>query len=250
MGRMGTLLRLLFAREHLQLSYWSRSKSQDVATGYPDSLDHEFVFLTVNDNAVKDVATALASRATRNTIVIHTSGALPSTILRDSGLQGPVASLHPLLAIGDPHAALDRIGSVVWTVEGDEKAVTFVRSLMARFEVTPQELRADDKALYHAAAVMSAGHVVALLDAAIEVATQAGIPGDIARDMLTRLATTAVTSVADLGVEDALTGPVARGDNDIVEAHLQALSVSEDIKELYRVLSDRSQEIAARNRGK
>jgi predicted short-subunit dehydrogenase-like oxidoreductase (DUF2520 family) len=75
--------------------------------------------------------------------------------------------------------------------------------------------------------VLASNGLVALLAAAEEVMIQAGITSSEARSALTGLAAGALGSARDAGPVAALTGPVARGDVQTVQAHLSRLSGNE-----------------------
>jgi predicted short-subunit dehydrogenase-like oxidoreductase (DUF2520 family) len=81
----------------------------------------------------------------------------------------------------------------------------------------------EHRAAYHAAAAIASNHVVALLGSAERVANAVGIP----IEAYLELVRASIDNVEDLGVIDALTGPVARGDWATVERHRAAIDQSE-----------------------
>jgi predicted short-subunit dehydrogenase-like oxidoreductase (DUF2520 family) len=107
-------------------------------------------------------------------------------------------------------------------------------------------VEAGEKPVYHAAAVFASNFVVALLHAAIGLMERAGVGRDSATAALATLAAGAVRDVEATGAEDALTGPILRGDVRTIERHLARLSAQE--RSLYSVLARGALEIA-RSRG-
>src|SRR5207248_3234261 len=98
----------------------------------------------------------------RTRVALHTSGAISSDVLaplRSVGLA--VGSFHPLVAVADT-APADTFRGVHVCLEGDPKAVRVARALVRDLRGHSFTIDASRKSLYHAAAVMSAGHVVAL----------------------------------------------------------------------------------------
>jgi predicted short-subunit dehydrogenase-like oxidoreductase (DUF2520 family) len=85
------------------------------------------------------------------------------------------------------------------------------------------EVADDSRAAYHAAASIAANHLVALLGQVERIATETGVPFQAYLD----LAQASLDNVADLGPADALTGPVARGDDATVRRHIKALPTEE-----------------------
>src|SRR5262249_23386929 len=90
---------------------------------------------------------------------------------------------------------------------------------------------------YHAAAVLAANCLVALIDASAETMERAGIPRRLALAALNPLIRGAVDNVARLGPSRGLTGPVARGDAATIAGHLAVLDG--DVEQVYRALSRR-----------
>jgi predicted short-subunit dehydrogenase-like oxidoreductase (DUF2520 family) len=113
----------------------------------------------------------------------------------------------------------------------------------------PARLSPGAKPLYHAAAVLAAGHVTALLDLSAEAMTRAGLPRDGALAALLSLTRGTLENVALHGTELALTGPFARGDEGTIERNRQALAAfDERALEIYDLLGARSRSIRARRK--
>ena len=82
---------------------------------------------------------------------------------------------------------------------------------------------ADRKSLYHAGAVMGCNYLTAMIDASLSLMTQAGIDRNTALAALQPLVLATIENVFAMGPEEALTGPIARGDVDTVRQHLEAM---------------------------
>jgi predicted short-subunit dehydrogenase-like oxidoreductase (DUF2520 family) len=212
------------------------------------------VWLTVSDDAISEVAAELAQSAPSGldagsgTLVLHCAGSLSSRIMREAGIEAPVGSLHPLLAVTDPRAALERLGEASWTVEGDDAAVAFAREVMAQIGIEPTRLDPSVKALYHASAVTAANLLVGLIDGAFEMASAAGLDEATTRAMLLPLARSCLDNLANQRPSQALSGPAARGDDATIERHRRALAElgEEDLVRLYEVLTERALQLAGR----
>jgi predicted short-subunit dehydrogenase-like oxidoreductase (DUF2520 family) len=101
----------------------------------------------------------------------------------------------------------------------------------------PFRIATEAKPLYHAAAVMACNYVVALEDVAVEMAAEAGLPRERALEALLPLVRGTVENLAQVGLPDALTGPIARGDVETVQRHLEALGpLGPAPNQIYRVL--------------
>ena len=88
----------------------------------------------------------------------------------------------------------------------------------------PVRLAPDSKAAYHAAAVLAAGGLTALLDVVAAVAAPTGLDEAGALAVYGPLAAQALANARALGTAPALTGPAVRGDAGTIEAHLAAIA--------------------------
>jgi predicted short-subunit dehydrogenase-like oxidoreductase (DUF2520 family) len=179
----------------------------------------------------------------RKTIVLHTSGALSSDILaplREKGLNS--GSLHPLVSVSEPAAGAVSLRGAFWCVEGDARATRVAKTLVRDLEGKSFSVRAAEKALYHAAAVMASGNVTALFDVALEMMVKCGLTRKNARLVLQPLIASTIQNLETRDPVDALTGTFSRGDLETVKRHLEALETNklEDALELYRLLGKRS----------
>lgn len=203
------------------------------------------VWLTVRDDAIATTARELAPFIHPQSLVFHTSGSLNSTLLKDAQIRASAASLHPLQAITDPHRARQRFADSFWTLEGDPAASLFATALLAQIDVDPIVIHPEQKILYHAAANTTANLLTALLDTATAMATAAGIPPDQAQTMLINLARSSIENLSTQSFSNALSGPVARGDNDTIHHHERAIAALNDptMLQIYRLLTDRARKL-------
>ena len=161
----------------------------------------------------------------RRPVALHASGALSSAAL--SPLHGAglaVGSLHPLVSVAEPQSGAQVFAGAFFCVEGDTEAVRAARRIVRALRGHSFSVAARDKALYHAAAVLSAGHAVALFDLACGLLGRCGLKRGRARDVLLPLARSALDNLASATTPArSLTGPFARGDSETVAHHLAAL---------------------------
>ena len=88
-------------------------------------------------------------------------------------------------------------------------------------------------------------HTVALFDEALELFAAAGVARDEAQAPLAALLAGTSANLTALGVPDALTGPIARGDVETVRSHLGAIRRSTpEILPSYLALARRTLAVA------
>jgi predicted short-subunit dehydrogenase-like oxidoreductase (DUF2520 family) len=222
------------------------------ATGLDDAARAgELVLLTVPDDAIAPLARRLAEQGAfrDRAIVAHCSGALDSEVLAPARDRRRCAlgSLHPLTTFPTVESALDAMPQADVFVEGDARALAALSELGRRVGRSAQPIDREGKVFYHAAAVLACNDAVALLSAAIAAAGHAGIAPARALEALRPLVEATIRNVFQLGPDEALTGPVARGDAGTVARHLHALDARDPrVAALYRAAGNQALVIASR----
>jgi predicted short-subunit dehydrogenase-like oxidoreductase (DUF2520 family) len=97
-------------------------------------------------------------------------------------------------------------------------------------------LREKDKPLYHAACSLASNGFVSLEAAAVALLHAAGVRQKTAIAVLLPLLQGTLQNVKKLGLKEALTGPVVRGDVETVRRHLRVLKSHPGQEEVYRTL--------------
>ncbi|MDT0632561.1 Rossmann-like and DUF2520 domain-containing protein [Rubrivirga litoralis] len=183
------------------------------------------VALCVPDGEIAGVARALAGldRAWGGAVVLHTSGATPASALGSLAAEGArTLSFHPLQTVpGGAGAAV--FDGVTVGVEGGAEGVAAGAALAEALGMRPLVVPTAAKPLYHLAAATASNLVVALLAVAQEVLASIDVGRDDAAAMLAPLVRGTVENVLASSPEASLTGPVARGDLETLEAHGRAL---------------------------
>jgi len=207
------------------------------------------LFITTPDDVIEETAGRLAALpALKSRVALHASGALSSAVLaplRGRGLA--VGSMHPLAAVSKAGlAGAESLRRAFYCVEGDAAAVRRARRVARDLGGETFTIDPDDKALYHAAAVMSAGHVVALFDVALDALRRCGLDERRARAVMLPLLRSVADNLAHHAPERALTGSFARADVQTVRKHLRALGRLEDSDALavYKLLGAHSLQLA------
>ncbi len=212
-------------------------------------LSSEVVFITTQDSEIAAVAESLVGKLKAGTLVFHTSGSNPSSILdalKDAGCK--TGSIHPLVSVSSPELGPERFRGAYFCVEGEPEAVTLGKQIVADLGGKPFAIDTKFKTLYHASAVTACGHLVALFDAAVEMMTKVGLSDADAKEILLPLVTSTVQNLGEQTTAAALTGTFARADIETFTRHLSALNqyVSDDLLEIYLLLGERSLELAAK----
>jgi len=195
------------------------------------------LFLAVPDGVVPEMAHTLAGHGDAPTgcAAFHLSGALSADVLAPLHTRGyAVGSFHPLQALAHPVTAAERIPGSYVAVTGAPQAVAVARRLTASLGCRILTVPETWRPVYHAAAVLAANYLPPLLDAAARLLEQAGVAHEDALPALLPLVRGTLDNVEELGVDRAVTGPIARGDLETVGLHLRALAPED--RRLYALL--------------
>ena len=176
----------------------------------------DLLLLAVPDDALPGVVTGLVTTGAleRGTTVAHTSGAHGVGVL--GGVPG--MALHPAMTFTGEATDLNRLPGISWGVTATDRA--FATRLVADLGGVPEWIDEQSRPLYHAALAHGANHLVTLVNEAADLLRAAGV--EQPRKVLAPLLRAALDNTLRLG-EDALTGPVSRGDAGTVRKHLDRM---------------------------
>src|SRR6266700_1854167 len=178
------------------------------------------ILIAVPESAIAEVVTRLASLGEtelRGKIALHTSGALSSDVLVGLRSMGAaIGSIHPLQTFSG--IGIPALEGRVFAIEG------------------------------HAAAVMSAGHVLALQETAVRIFGSLGMKRQEALKALLPLARQVLENLERVGPRAAWTGPLSRSDYDVIALHEEALkSAPSEYLEAYRAVNRLAARVLARD---
>jgi predicted short-subunit dehydrogenase-like oxidoreductase (DUF2520 family) len=195
----------------------------------------DLCLLTVPDGAVAAVARAVAPLLGRGTGLVHCAGALTLEVLQPAAAGRPTGSFHPLVSVTGPETPL--AGHSVAIATRSRVLAPLLGRLAGALGLRPLRVPEDGRSAYHAGAAMAASGLVSLLDAAIAAWGAAGVSEREAMTALAALMRSALAGGEARGAAAALTGPVVRGDAEVVQAHVRALP--EDVLPIYLALQQR-----------
>lgn len=183
----------------------------------------DLLLLTVPDDMLDNVATTLvgAGAIRPGQVVVHTSGRHGLAAMHAVSERGarPVA-LHPAMTFTGTSLDLPRLRGCVFGMTAGEGERELAEALVADLGGVPMWVAEERRALYHAGLAHGANHLVTLVSQAMDLLAAAGADDPAAT--LRPLLTAALDNALERG-DDALTGPIVRGDVRTVQAHLHDL---------------------------
>ncbi|MCL6648470.1 MAG: DUF2520 domain-containing protein [Chloroflexi bacterium] len=228
-GRAGHALGLaLSAAGYPILSVSSRSPASAAAlaaqlpgaqVGPPTTAD--LVLLTVPDSAISTVVAGFPWRAGQ--AVVHCAGAYGREVLQTAAAAGALTGAwHPLQSLATPRPDLFR--GVSFAIEAPPPLAATLRTLTRALGGVPLALPTGQRLLYHLGATIVSNYSVALVALAADLWAELGIDRRTATAALAPLLAGTAANLAAVGLPEALTGPIARGDAPTIARHLAALT--------------------------
>lgn len=208
----------------------------------------DIVFITTPDRVIGDVCREIAQNGgfRDGQVVLHTSGAHDSTLLEPAKQAGAnILSMHPLQTFPSSETGFQNLPGSYFTLEGDERALEVGQKLVAALEGVALTIPTEMKPLYHASACVVCNYFVALIDLGLKMMEVAGVDRRKALPAMMPLIEGTLANMKRVGVPQALTGPIDRGDASTIGRHLEKMKEAMPrVMEIYRLLGCFTAEVA------
>ena len=252
LAEAGYPVRGVVSRSRTSAEALARAVGAPVATDRLGEIpaDAPLVALCVPDDQLADLAETLtgAHRSWQGAVVLHTSGALPASVLDPLRGEGArTLSFHPLQSVTRDADAQTLAGATVG-VEGSEPGRAAGIELAVGLGMRYLVVSTEAKPRYHLAAAMASNLLVTLMAIVQEVLASIDIDRAEAMSILEPLLRGTIDNLLATSPEEALTGPVARGDLATLKSH--GLALRKDLPHLvpvYAALSVETVRLAVRS---
>ena len=191
------------------------------------------LFIAVPDDEIPSVTSRLQKFETLSPgmIIAHTSGVLSSDILsplKNKGIH--IGSFHPCCSFSADFSG--DLNGVYIALEGEDNACSRLSVVAQTFGGIPFTVHKDKKALYHTGCTMASNYLISLMgivrDILHEVSPEPGF------ELVLPLINGTLKNIKNSNPEDALTGPIVRGDVATIRKHLEALKqMDQDLLDAY-----------------
>jgi len=226
-GRVGKLLSACLVNSGIAVSGPHRR-------GEPVPDEVQLALICTPDSEIATVARTLPDTL----MVGHCCGAHGPELLARS--ENSLA-MHPLMTITESTTPEALVGAWAAVDGTDNRAVAMAEGIAHLCGMTPVRIDPENRPAYHAAASVASNFLITVEDAAEQIASAAGLP----REALLPLVQASLANWAKLGSADALTGPVARGDEATVARQRMAIQASNPgLVELFDALCKATQVLA------
>jgi predicted short-subunit dehydrogenase-like oxidoreductase (DUF2520 family) len=200
-------------------------------------LEADLIWFCVPDREIARAAHQLSEETGwKSKIALHSSGALTSDELHAlRGRGASVASAHPLMTF--VRGSVPSLKGVPFALEGDAAAVRAARRIVRDLGAEPFPISKKRKMAYHAWGAFTSPLLIALLVTGEKVAAAAGLSTAEARRKMLPILRQTLANYARLGPEGAFSGPIVRGDAQVVQQHLKELAKISTARDVYAALA-------------
>lgn len=207
------------------------------------------VFITTPDAEIEPVCRGISWRAGQ--AAIHCSGVLPVGDLVAASESGArTGGLHLLQTFPNRDSAERITGASAAVGSDDPVLLDWLQKTAYAIGMKPFTIRDENRAAYHASAVMSCGLVAALMGLAAEMWNEMGVSRADALAALRPLTAATVEGVGRDGLPAAFTGPAVRGDVETIRMHLEATAAhSPEMAHAYASLTRDAMSLFAEHAG-
>jgi predicted short-subunit dehydrogenase-like oxidoreductase (DUF2520 family) len=250
-GRLGSALALELRRARYRISEIvsgdsaaSHRKAREVARKVQATwkatgahLDADVIWFCVPDRQIAHAARCLAKIVDwQGKTALHSSGALACDELRQLRLHGAgVASVHPLMTF--VQGSVPSLRGVPFALEGDPSGLRVARRIVRDLGAEAFSISRNRKMAYHAWGAFASPLLIALLVTAEKVARAAGLSNPEARRKMLPIVQQTLANYAKLGPAGAFSGPIVRGDAQVVRQHLRELKKIPEARTVYLALA-------------
>ncbi len=206
----------------------------------PDILRRsEAVIFAVPDDVLEPLVAGLASAGHIQTghLLVHTSGRYGTSVMHAVREHGAIpVAIHPAMTFAGLSLDADRLQNTAFGITADAVVAPIAEALVVEMGGIPVTIPEQARPTYHAAMAHASNHLVTLTAQAQAMLESAGIAQ--APKLLGNLMTASLENALANG-DQALTGPVSRGDVGTVAKHLETLQELDDpdLYETYRTMA-------------
>ncbi|CAB4625703.1 unannotated protein [freshwater metagenome] len=205
----------------------------------------DLVLVAVPDDVLEGLLAGLAASGVvkPGQFWVHLSGRYGTEVMAPVAAEGALPlAIHPVMSFTGTSMDLMRLEECPFGVTAPDELRSAAEALVIEIGGDPIWVPEDKRVLYHAALAFGSNYLITLVAQSADLLAAAGI--EEPRRVLAPLLGASLDNALRLG-DQALTGPVARGDAATVEAHLAVLKNQSELaaasyRALARVTADRA----------
>lgn len=263
-GNVGTSFGKYLIKKNLNvIGYWNRGDHNlQRATNFTNTKAYEtkknlieasdVIFITVKDDVIQLISDEISALDInfKQKSILHMSGAHSSKLLESCKQKGAeIFSLHPLQSVTDIEKAVEDFNESIFSIESfsgefNENIQTILKLLEDRYFT----IESDKKVIYHMSACVFSNYLTTLMDFGLALTSSIGIEKDQAFLAMRPLIESTLKNIAKNGIENSLSGPLARGDLETIKDHLKTYEhENQGYEDFYRFMGIKTVEFIKKN---
>jgi predicted short-subunit dehydrogenase-like oxidoreductase (DUF2520 family) len=193
---------------------------------FPDT--SEIIIVAVPDNSISSVLEDISCNETA--VLVHTAGSIGLDIfppeVKFNGVLYPLQTFSP--------GRMPDLSTVPFFIEAsDENTLDKLKNLAGSISNSVNLTDSEHRRLLHLAAVFICNFTNHMFTTGKNISLMAGFPFEVLKPLILETVDKAIKS----GPENSQTGPAIRHDMNIINKHLDLLSFSPDLKDIYDLIS-------------
>lgn len=197
--------------------------------------ESELLILAVPDQVLPELIRGFSTSEVfvPGQFVAHTSGSYGISVCDTAPQISPMA-IHPAMTFTGTSIDLARLVDTPFGVTTTEILRPVAEALVVEMGGEPVWVPEEARAIYHTAMVLSSNYLNVLVNEAISLLGDSGMENP--QRLLAPLLSASLDNALRLG-DKGLTGPIARGDREVIRTHLEALQERPSSQNAYRALA-------------
>jgi predicted short-subunit dehydrogenase-like oxidoreductase (DUF2520 family) len=191
-------------------------------------LSSGLIIVSVPDHALENVLEKLTCNP--EALVVHTAGSIGLDVFPDHIKHKGV--FYPLQTFSKGRT-VDFKDLPLLLETSDIKSLTILEELALSIGARTYKVDTEQRIMLHLAAVFICNFTNHMLTEGKQIAVKAGIPFEILYPLLRET----ISKSIDIGPENSQTGPAVRNDRNTIKKHLELLSFSPELQNIYREIT-------------
>ncbi len=227
------LVQVFNHRNSLNAKNYAKRFQCDLVTNYPSiNLNADLYIIAVKDDAIVEVVKNLIPLNLKG-IVVHTSGSVEMTILKDvaenTGVYYPLQSFYK-------GAEIDWKNTPLLIEASSKSGLSQLKQMAGSISTKVKVMDSKSRLQVHLAAVFACNFTNALYASAYEL-----IENNLSKkdtDLLWPIMQHSFQKMQKIHPKKAQTGPAMRNDQTVMKKHLSLLKDKNELAKIYKLLSD------------
>jgi predicted short-subunit dehydrogenase-like oxidoreductase (DUF2520 family) len=197
--------------------------------------NNEIIFICTQDRHIRAVAEDLTKFDLNNKYIFHTSGFYSSELLSGLNSNFHAGTFHPVQSFPKRFQKTDVWINIYCTFEGDPAGLKIIQELFTKTNINIYGVTAEQKKSLHLSATLLSNYGVALFKWVEDIIHRSKMDISLAKRILSPILFEVVSHFKEAESATRLTGPLQRGDLEILENHLALLTPNQ--QNVYREIA-------------